>query len=1070
MRSLRYFSLLFLLGVGLLASARGAEPRHVLVLNSYHQGMDWTDGQTQGVRDVLERSSQSIDLHVEYMDAKRVSDDTHLGILRQLLAYKYRGTRFAAIVATDNDAFDFLRRNRDQMFPGVPVIFSGVNFFQDSMLAGIKGFTGVVETFEGGQTVGEMLRMHPHTRRIVVVIDDTITGKSIRRDLEPMLIPFAGKVSFEFWNTLSLEQLSERLPRLDQDTLVLLMPFARDSLGSFVTYPQIAGLVSRLSPVPVYGAWDFFMGYGIVGGRLTNAAAQGRAAGAILLRVLTGEDPARIPVTRVAPSEFQFDARQLRRHGISTSDLPPGSKLLFQTWSEMYRNWIWAGVLLAGLVLLSGWGWGRNYLLRRQSGLALQKSEGRYRLILQHSPTGILHYDRNLVITYCNDRFAQSLGTSVDQLNGLDMSTLKDQRILPSLREALKGRTTSYEGEYVSTLTGVNVWIAMTCSPLSEGDDEGAVAIIEDITERILGQRRVEQLLAQQKTMLENDLIGIVTVRERRILWANPAFEKMLGYAPGELAGQPTRRNYASDEAHQAFGTAAYAQLSAGKIYRTQIEHVCKDGRRIWVDVSGAMLDRESGESLWGFVDVTEVKRASEELDRHRHHLEELVQERTATLEARERHLKIILNGIPGVVGYWDKNLINRFANPAYRDWLGLAPEQIEGKHFGDVFGEDIFELNRARIEGALQGEAQCFESVYPHQNMPGQSKYARVHYVPDRNGDDVAGFFVMGFDIDDLKRAREQAETANVAKSAFLANMSHEIRTPLNAITGMAHLIRRSGVTPAQGERLGKIEAAGKHLLEIINAVLDLSKIEAGKFGLEETDVNLGEIANNVASMLFERVHAKHLTLVIEPHPLPRLLLGDPTRLQQALLNYVTNAVKFTETGTITLCARQLEESPDSVLVRFEVRDTGIGISSEEMTRLFSVFEQADSSTTRRYGGTGLGLAITRKLARLMGGDAGALSTPGVGSTFWFTARLRKNASVGGLARPSPSGSADERGARDFRGCRILLAEDEPINREITLELLEEAGLVVDVAEDGVEAVDQATRNDYDLILMPQD
>jgi signal transduction histidine kinase/ActR/RegA family two-component response regulator len=317
--------------------------------------------------------------------------------------------------------------------------------------------------------------------------------------------------------------------------------------------------------------------------------------------------------------------------------------------------------------------------------------------------------------------------------------------------------------------------------------------------------------------------------------------------------------------------------------------------------------------------------------------------------------------------------------------------------------------------------------------------------------------------------RAKEAAETANIAKSAFLANMSHEIRTPLNAITGMAYLIRRSGVTPKQAERLDEIETAGKHLLEIINAVLDLSKIEAGKFALEETAVHVTAITADVASMLFERAQAKRIRLVTEAQSLPRNLLGDPTRLKQALLNYANNAIKFTEAGTVTLRAMIAEDLADTVLVRFEVNDEGIGIAKDKVEKLFTAFEQADNSITRKYGGTGLGLAITKKLAQLMGGDAGVASTLGVGSTFWFTARLKKGPAVPDqrASAATPAGSAIDILRRDCSGRRILLAEDEPVNREVTIELLHDAGQVIESAEDGAQAVSLVERNAYDLILM---
>ncbi len=319
-----------------------------------------------------------------------------------------------------------------------------------------------------------------------------------------------------------------------------------------------------------------------------------------------------------------------------------------------------------------------------------------------------------------------------------------------------------------------------------------------------------------------------------------------------------------------------------------------------------------------------------------------------------------------------------------------------------------------------------------------------------------------------ELERAKAQAEAATRAKSNFLANMSHEIRTPLNAISGMAYVLRRGALAPQQAERLDNIIAAGAHLQGIINDVLDISKIEAGKFIIGEAEVSVERIVNDVATMLADRAQAKALRLHVDIGAFPGHLRGDAMRLQQALLNYATNALKFTEVGEVTLRARCVAESVDSALARFEVQDTGAGIAPAAIGRLFSSFEQADESLTRRNGGTGLGLVITRNLAQLMGGEAGVASEPGRGSTFWFTARLvRRAAARAGLDQPAAGGGFDQLLQRHHAGARILVVDDEPMNREVAAQLLAIPGLDVCCAVDGEEAIARVAAGAFALILM---
>ncbi len=318
-----------------------------------------------------------------------------------------------------------------------------------------------------------------------------------------------------------------------------------------------------------------------------------------------------------------------------------------------------------------------------------------------------------------------------------------------------------------------------------------------------------------------------------------------------------------------------------------------------------------------------------------------------------------------------------------------------------------------------------------------------------------------------ELVKSRDKAESASRAKSLFLANMSHEIRTPMNGIIGMASMLKRGEVTQKQTEQLSIITNAAEHLLGIINDILDISKIEAGKLVVEEAKIDINILLNNVSSILSGRAKEKNIPIIVEPASVPENLHGDQMRLQQALLNYISNAIKFTEKGLITLRVQLNEETDDFVILRFEVIDTGIGITPEVLPQLFNAFEQADNTTSRKYGGTGLGLAITRKLARLMHGEADVDSVPGKGSTFWFTAKLFKKPERDTPLQNIAHSDAESIIRQRYPGIHVLVVDDEPFNREVARDQLESVGIIVDTAEDGNEAIALAQYTAYDAILM---
>ena len=571
--------------------------------------------------------------------------------------------------------------------------------------------------------------------------------------------------------------------------------------------------------------------------------------------------------------------------------------------------------------------------------------------------------------------------------------------------------------------------------------------------------------------------------RNRKVIFWNKASEQLYGYTSEQALGRQLEDLIIPPAMCEGVIAGVAAWVNGGpSIPSSELRLQNASGGPVEVFSSHVMLKNEHGqpEMYCIDIDISERKRAE------------------AALQESKSLLQALLHSIPDLVWLKDPEGVYLYCNQRFEAFFGTTEENIRGKTDYDFVSRELADFFRKHDKAAMANNKPTVNEEWIPFANDGHRELLETTKTPVFDTQQrLLGVLGIGHDITarreaeteleqyrnhleelvklrtaELAHAKEAAESANQAKSAFLANMSHEIRTPMNAIVGMTHILRKTGLTTRQAEHLETIDTAAAHLLEVINDILDLSKIEAGKLVLSESPISIPALLSRVSTLLTDRARTKGLALRIRCSVRPHTLQGDATHLQQALLNYAANAIKFTEQGTITLSASEEYENDDSVQVRFEVEDTGIGIAPEVLPRLFGAFEQADNTTTRKYGGTGLGLAITRRLAKLMDGEAGAESILGQGSTFWFTARLQKtHDNLADLPATSELDAeiteAEVLIRQRHKNSHVLLVDDEPINLEISKFLIEESGLIVDTAEDGQQAIEKAKTTPYALILM---
>ena len=717
---------------------------------------------------------------------------------------------------------------------------------------------------------------------------------------------------------------------------------------------------------------------------------------------------------------------------------------------------------------------------RKRAEEALRESEERFRIMADGCPSAMWVTDAEGGVQFINRAFRELLGISYEEAQGAGWQMAVHPDDLPAYTEsfyrAIREHISFRAEARARDAHGEWRWVASHAEPRfsPNGTYLGHVGISPDISDH----KRAEEALRAAREAAEqtarhyefqHSLIraihegspdGILAVdREAIITSHNAKFLDIWRIKPKHAAGAEDALlldAVCERVADPASFLARVQELYANPDLDDHCEIELKDGRTLErYSTSLRNGGHEYQGRVWFIRDISERKRAEKALQTSEEKFRQLAENVREVFWMMTPSADELLYVSPAFESVWGRSCESLYQNPM--SWAeSIHPADAARAH-------KVFERQ-------IQGES--LDSEYRIETPSGE-KWIRDRAFPirDRSGQliRVAG---IAEDITERKRheqelirAREAADAANVAKSRFLANMSHEIRTPMNGVIGMMQLLLASDLSAEQRRYANVAQTSGQVLLSLIDNILDLSKIEARKVTLEKCSFNLRHTLESVVQLVGIQAKAKALKLVLRVSPeIPELVRGDPHRLRQILTNLVTNAVKFTEQGEVAVEAALEKQADGQVIVGFRIIDSGIGMRPDEIARLFQPFAQADASTTRKYGGTGLGLIISKQLVELMGGKIGVHSLAGLGSTFWFTAVFE---TAEPEVAPPVAGGVAQGNRSSARGGRILVVEDNPVNREVVTAQLSRLGYQAAAVENGAEAVEALAAARYDLVLM---
>lgn len=879
--------------------------KSVLLLSSYSKEMEWTSQGEQAVRDSFKKYKEPVSLFSYEMNFYRTDNrEAQYEALEDYIRATFMAEYPDIIIATDNDALSFLKEYYAKYFYGTPVVFCGINYFDESMLNGFSQFaTGITESVYAEETIDLALKLNPEINQVFVVLDNTSSTSIIKEFLIKELEEKFSNLTISTSTNQSYQDLVKTIESFDEDTVVLIGSYFTDGNRVFLPENIITPLISKASKLPVYCLMSNYVGYGALGGYVSDSYSFNYGAAEIAKRVLDGEDVASIPIfednsENLEYSKYIIDWQVMKEFNIPEEDLPKKITFLnkeLKFYEQYPKETATAVIIILFAVLLI-----------------------------------ILLTTFSLIIRAKNKKVEMAK-------NNLD--------------EIVKERTLELEMtiEKQNLISNSNPQVIFTV------DREGKIIHCNPIAVKLFGYDNKWDALVN----LNKEIAELIDEKQRNGRTAISLHERVEGVFREGYDREVTQLN--------VHGEKMVLDITYIRVpIKNDFEVICYAS--VITELADAMAAVEQANA--------KLNASTQTLDRVFNVMEQLV-------FRCDEHLKLVdvNQAVLNTFGYNDK-----------LEALIRWPVEIDGFILNNQSDENVkisvwSKIKEAQKKGQVHAE---YTFLINDKTLIMNCVFIRV---PSGNG---YGIVLYCNDITELRNAINSANAATQAKSEFLSSMSHEMRTPLNAIIGMSGIAAGNTDLEKVLYCVNKINEASHHLLGVINDVLDMSKIEANKMELISEEFNFEKALIRVANIINFRIDEKKQNFTVRTVDIPNSLIGDEQRFLQVLTNLLFNATKFTrEGGTIRVTVQLVEEIDNICEILVSVKDNGIGMNKEQQKRLFKPFNQADASTTRRFGGTGLGLAISKRIVEMMNGNIWVESEENVGSEFFFNFKMPKGKSI---------------------------------------------------------------------------